>query len=220
MPEYNFIHVGKTGGLSLHKAFVQILKKTNYVKKLTQIHGKNRDKYFLDNYYMTSEVKNLNTYEDNSIIIWVRDPISRLISCCNFQNINLTDEIILSYENLDDFFNNIRHVNKGMIYYLKNKEDIAKNKKKFFFVGRTENWDEDFTKLLLKISNDKIDNIDEYYYHKHKSVYKKNVVGEKVIKILKEYLKEEYRCIEEICKIDLLPLDYYNKIYNKKDYYY
>ena len=144
MKELCFVHIGKTGGNSLHKHFKDFLKQTEnkYIESLIQVHG-NKFKNVLNNYQKvpsgTYKVK-IKYQLNDSIILWVRDPISRLISCLKNglkkKNKKISNELF--YNKTDDdlklFFRKIPHANQNISHFFYNTKNINETfKKKFFY---------------------------------------------------------------------------------------
>lgn len=233
MKELYFIHVGKTGGNSLHNHFKNLLKKTKkkYIENLIQIHGL-KSKRILENYYKipNSSKINISYSPDQSIIIWIRDPISRMIACIkNYlkkKNLNkISDELFQSKNDneLKKFLNNVPHIKNGIESFFTDVNHINKKfSKKFFFVGRAEYWQYDFENLFLKITDNKIKNIDilKKKYHTHKQNYSNIKMKTSIVKRFKKFYEREYNVIKKMCRVGLVSKEYYEEIYNREVYYY
>jgi hypothetical protein len=179
----SFIHIGKTGGTSIH---VQLLSKLHYYRD-----------YHLE--------RNYNEHEE--YIIWIRNPISRFVSAFNqsYYGINTNKELIEKfdlehclipmrmrdaktrdytfspyYDKIFKYFENANdlaeslssddiekknlakelmlrdeeHLYKGIGWYLDNGDFIEKNNHRILFIGKMENMKEDIFELSKKLGVD------------------------------------------------------------------
>lgn len=205
--KYVFIHVGKTGGGTIHHNLKKILK------KYKQIHLKRV------------------VYEPNTkYILWIRDPISRFVSAFYFRQHKIPDKY-LTYETVNDFAENLftpqaqllynlsdiedsllhdtiwhNHMYRDMAYYLNDGQFIIDHHKDIIFVGTQENFDDDMLELK-KILGIPIHT--EFKNHHIQKYNKSKYLSPLAIENLKKNYEKDYYCIELLVKYGLID---YNKV--------
>lgn len=126
-----------------------------------------------------------------------------------------------------DFVTKFPHITSNIHSYLTYESDEyldkLDNSKSIFFVGKVENIKEDYQNLINKIENDTGVPIPKELelsntIHKSKKVGK--FLSKNSIKMIREYCKKEYECIQKLIYLGYIKEEYMEKIKNRAVYEY
>lgn len=159
------IHIPKTAGTS----FYQVLEREYDNKVSISIKRKHlvNDKNPLKNvilphtkiihgHFLYSEVKSIHDRDNSDIIVWLRDPVARVVSNYNFFISGLNNK----KRNLKNYFINKHRKNETLLEYA-SKEENRNRMTKFlegidlediFFIGLVEYFNEDLDALASKLN--------------------------------------------------------------------
>lgn len=195
--KFIFLHIPKCGGTSIETAFNAWTNtySTNYFYL-----GKHRQHFLLDE--ILDEYPKCSNYFKFSFI---RNPFSRIVSEYNYILSNLKNLKNLSFKdfvlNLEFYLNNVayKYHDLSLCDYLLNQEDELV----VDFVGRLENFQEDFNEVCSKIkvpnlflphknaSKKSLHNSTQKHYNEYYDNETKQIVAEKYAKDI-EYFGYEF----------------------------
>lgn len=213
MYNLRFIHVNKCGGNSIHMNLnhfylaVRRYKRFNY----KQVHDNGRNPIGIH-----------NIEEDAKVFIFVRDPVERFISAYNYTKHKTKYDIEEAIEKLINGEIKYHHMSSSIFTYI-SPETIEEFHELgvWFFVGVTENIKDDYSSLKGKICKDL--DLDEKTFKPFPHLNKTGRIGEKLDKkyvyLLKEYFKNDYKCLDTFCNLGYLSEEYIKSI-NKSEYIY
>ena len=219
---FTFVHIGKCGGSTVRT----ILKKNKY--KFNTIHTKQFKNYNGDNV----KINEVKFSKDYKYLITIRNPIERFISAFKWRynrNFIAKDQrrkneikIFNKYKTLENLINNLKenknlingnfgsdnhigHLKEDINYYLGSILDNC-NKNDIIGVICTETLDKDIQNILnIKFKKKTIKCKDT----KKIDFNGIDKISENARKILKDYLKKDYECIDKLYKMKLISKEQY-----------
>lgn len=214
-----FFHIGKTAGIFIRNSLSEyynfnlyLLKRPDHIEYCNTDMRLNNNLTFCTNkgivqYYKTSDYltdfmdMNDSKWEEYFKFCFVRNPYDRAVSGWNY--LMETEKLNIDFDKYLKM-KNIVSENEYWHVFLSQYETILDSNGKVFvdFVGKFENLEEDFQKILKKCGFDKITHKNKFVNRRNKDNYKKYYTQEALDIINKIYEKDfEFFCYK---KFDLL----------------
>ena len=214
-----FIHIPKTAGMYIRSVLseyynfeIYLFKRPDHeiFCKTNLEYNNNIQLFFANNFYGIIEYYKTNEYLNNLMdmdeekwntyykFCFIRNPYDRIISGWNY--IQETEKLNIDFDKYLTF-KDIVSENEYFNVFLSQYSHMINEKKEFFinFIGKFENLEEDFEKILLNIG-----------FKKKEIIHKKNKKINKRIYdyTIKDFDQNTLNIVNNICSIDFEKFDY------------
>lgn len=223
--EFQFLHVGKNGGRTLHAEF-------------TQIADLNRAEML--GHTSAPQATKMCTTHKNKYIFFVRAPVARFVSAYMWEVLgyygNGTNwdgrEVFKSADELgcaldspnattrraaEDTFDTILHAKWDLNHYWNGLENLKACIDQVYFVGRTEHFEDDVNELVEMLGREHAINASAFtpmYEHEasSKATEKLGELGPCAVNALKKYYRRDYEIIDYLASVGKLSASYPEEI--------
>lgn len=228
-PNLCFVHLGKSGGASIVGGLKKLVEQGADLD-FVQVHGKLGVNNYLPGPLTEGSPSEKACAATGRVLLWVRDPVSRLISTWNarrqltgFSKRNLRflaehgldsnmdlehimTALIQNNETLvHDYFDTITHANVDLSFYL-GENCSALDRLPMYFAGTLEHMTDDWERFSAQVRRNGSGPVDLPHSHTTKPIGRS--MPARLVEFVRRYYRRDYRCLDRLAQKGYLPWEY------------